>query len=106
MFPERDVSCPFILPLRLYESRTSPVRRLSVVDRSFARHTDRMAGNGGATTFVKGAAGYIGSELIKVLIAGGHQVFGLTRFVKTAQRVRRAGAVPVFGGLPEPGLGQ
>jgi uncharacterized protein len=65
-----------------------------------------MGGNGGTTTFVTGAAGFIGSELIKVLTARGHRVFGLTRSVEAAQQVRRAGAIPVMGDLLEPGQWQ
>ena len=38
-----------------------------------------MSGDAWATTFVTGAAGFIGIELIKVLVARGHQVFGLAQ---------------------------
>ena len=69
-------------------------------------HTDRMPGDTVATTFITGAEGFIGTELIKVLTAGGHQVFGLTRSIEGAQRIRRAGAVPVMGDLLEPGQWQ
>ena len=65
-----------------------------------------MAGNASATAFVTEAAGFIGSELIKVLVARGHQVFGLTRSMEAAQRIHRAGAVPVMGDLLEPGQWQ
>ena len=65
-----------------------------------------MAGNARATTFVTGAAGFIGTELVKVLVARGHRVFGLTPTVEDAQRLRRAGAVPVIGDLLEPGQWQ
>jgi nucleoside-diphosphate-sugar epimerase len=65
-----------------------------------------MAIGAGATTFVTGAAGFIGTELIKVLIARGHQVLGLTTSVEMAERVRRAGAVPVMGDLLVPGRWQ
>ena len=58
------------------------------------------------TTFVTGAAGFIGTELVKLLVARGHQVFGLARSLEAAQRVRRAGAVPVMGDLLEPGQWQ
>ena len=60
--------------------------------------TDRQA-----TTFVTGAAGFIGSELVKVLVARRHRVFGLADSVDAAERVRRAGGVPVLGDLLEPG---
>ncbi|HVH28398.1 MAG TPA: NAD(P)-dependent oxidoreductase [Vicinamibacterales bacterium] len=57
----------------------------------------------GATSFVTGAAGFIGSELVKVLVARRYRVLGLTDSVEGAERVRRAGAVPVMGDLLEPG---
>jgi len=82
------------------------VRALSVVAHSPALHTGGMAGNARATTFVTGAAGFIGLELVNVLVARGHRVFGLTDSVEAAQRVRRAGAVPVMGDLLEPGQWQ
>jgi nucleoside-diphosphate-sugar epimerase len=65
-----------------------------------------MADDGAATTFITGAAGFIGTELVRVLMARGHQVFGLTQSVEAAQRLRRAGAVPVMGDLLEPGQWQ
>lgn len=58
------------------------------------------------TAFVTGASGFIGVELIKVLTARGQQVFGLAHSAEAAQRVRRAGAVPVMGDLLEPGRWQ
>lgn len=65
-----------------------------------------MAGQAKATTFVTGAAGFLGTELVKLLRARGHQVFGLTQRVEGAQRLRRAGAVPVMGDLLRPGQWQ
>jgi nucleoside-diphosphate-sugar epimerase len=65
-----------------------------------------MTSNAPATAFVTGAAGFIGTALIKVLVAGGHQVFGLAHCAEAAQRVLRAGAAPVMGDLLEPGLWQ
>ena len=65
-----------------------------------------MAVDSGATTFVTGAAGFIGTELVKVLVARGHRVFGLTPSVEEAERVRRTGAVPIMGDLLEPGQWQ
>ena len=62
-----------------------------------------MATDARATTFVTGAAGFIGSELVKVLVARGHRVFGLTDSLEAAERVRRMGGVPVMGHLLEPG---
>jgi nucleoside-diphosphate-sugar epimerase len=65
-----------------------------------------MTGDARATTFVTGAAGFIGTELVKVLTARGHRVFGLAQGAEAAQRVRQAGAVPVVGDLVEPGQWQ
>jgi nucleoside-diphosphate-sugar epimerase len=65
-----------------------------------------MPGDARATTFVTEADGFIGTELVKVLMARGHQVFGLAQCPEAAQRVRRAGAVPVMGDLLEPGQWQ
>jgi len=59
-----------------------------------------------ASTFITGAAGFIGTELVKVLTSRGHQVVGLAPSRETAQRVRHAGAVPVVGDLLEPGRWQ
>lgn len=56
-----------------------------------------------ATTFVTGSTGFIGWELVRLLVARRHRVFGLTDSVEAAERVRRAGAVPVMGDLLEPG---
>jgi nucleoside-diphosphate-sugar epimerase len=55
---------------------------------------------------VTGAAGFIGSELVKVLVARRHRVFGLAGSVDAAERVRRAGGTPVLGDLLEPGSWQ
>jgi nucleoside-diphosphate-sugar epimerase len=65
-----------------------------------------MTGDARPTTFVTGAAGFIGTELVKALMALGHQVFGLARCAEAAERVRRAGAIPVMGDLLEPGRWQ
>jgi nucleoside-diphosphate-sugar epimerase len=77
-----------------------------VVTSPLSLQTGHMATNGKATTFITGADGFIGTELVRVLVARGHQVFGLTRSVEAAQRVRGAGAVPVMGDLLEPGQWQ
>jgi hypothetical protein len=62
-----------------------------------------MAPRNGATVFVTGAAGFVGTELVKVLVARGSQVFGLAQTLDAAERVRRAGATPVIGNLLEAG---
>ena len=69
-------------------------------------HTGDMTSHPGATAFVTGAAGFLGTELVQVLRAQGHHVFGLTPSMEAAQRLRRAGAVPVIGDLLEPGQWQ
>jgi nucleoside-diphosphate-sugar epimerase len=79
------------------------VRVLSVGAGSFAQHYGGMATDTRATTFVTGAAGFMGSELIKVLVARRHRVFGLAESVEAAERIRRVGAVPVMGDLLTPG---
>jgi len=90
----------------LCERRTSPVRAVSVVGNPLARHTGYMAGDPERTMFVTGASGFIGAELVKLLVACGHRVFGLTRSAEAAQRLRRVGAIPVIGNLLEPGQWQ
>jgi nucleoside-diphosphate-sugar epimerase len=62
-----------------------------------------MATDTRATTFVTGAAGFIGSALVKLLVARRHHVFCLTDSLEAAERVRRAGGNPVMGSLLEPG---
>jgi len=58
------------------------------------------------TSFVTGAAGFIGTALVKVLLARGYRVYALTPSAEAAQHVRRLGAVPVIGDLREPGQWQ
>lgn len=65
-----------------------------------------MAVEARATAFVTGAAGFLGGELIKVLVARGHHVLGLAESVQAAEGVRRAGGLPVIGDLLEPGQWQ
>jgi nucleoside-diphosphate-sugar epimerase len=77
-----------------------------VVEGSPALHTDDMAAGPTPTTFVTEADGFIGIELVKVLVARGHQVFALTKSVDAATRMRRAGATPVVGDLLTPGRWQ
>jgi len=80
------------------------VRALWVVADPLGVHTGRMTGATTTTAFVTGAAGFIGSALVRVLLARGHQVYGLAPSAEAAQHVRRLGAVPVMGDLLE--LGQ
>ena len=86
-----------------YGRRTSPVRVLSVGAGWLEPHTGHMATKTRATAFVTGAGGFIGTELVKVLVARRHRVFGLVDSMEAAERVRRAGGVPVIGDLLEPG---
>lgn len=65
-----------------------------------------MAGDAGPTAFITGAAGFIGMELVKVLLARGYQVFGLARSVESTRRPRRAGAIAIRGDLLVPGQWQ
>jgi len=65
-----------------------------------------MTVSAGATAFVTGADGFIGIELVKVLVDRGHQVFGLARSLEAAEPVRRAGATAVIGDLASPGQWQ
>lgn len=71
-----------------------------------AFHTDDMAAGASATTFLTEADGFIGTALVKVLVAQGHPVFGLTKSLEAAERLRRAGATPVMGDLLTPGQWQ
>jgi uncharacterized protein len=65
-----------------------------------------MTMGGTPTAFVTEAGGFVGAELVKLLVARGHQVFGLVDSTPGAQRVRRAGATPVTGNLMTPGQWQ
>lgn len=58
------------------------------------------------TAFVTGAAGFIGAELVKVLVARGYQVFALARSVESTRRLRDTGATAIRGDLLVPGQWQ
>ena len=58
------------------------------------------------TVFVTGAAGCLGTELVKVLVALGWAVIGLGRSAASLQQIRRAGATAVKGDLLVPGQWQ
>jgi nucleoside-diphosphate-sugar epimerase len=62
-----------------------------------------MAVDTKATTFVTGAAGFIGEELVKLLVDRGHRVLGLVDSGEAAARIRQAGAEAVTGNLLQPG---
>jgi nucleoside-diphosphate-sugar epimerase len=59
-----------------------------------------------ATTFVTGSHGFLGTELIRLLVSRGHRVLALTSSVEGAETMRRIGAVPVVGDLLTPGRWQ
>ena len=71
---------------RLYGRRTTAVRVLSVGMAPPALHTGDMASDTRATAFVTGAAGFIGTALVKALVARRHVVLGLTPTLDAAAR--------------------
>jgi len=65
-----------------------------------------MAADAEICSFVTEADGFLGSEVVRLLVARGHTVFGLARSVEAAEVVRRAGAAPILGDLSTPGKWQ
>jgi nucleoside-diphosphate-sugar epimerase len=65
-----------------------------------------MAGSRRPTVFVTGAAGFLGTELVKVLVSRGCAVIGMARSAASLQRLRHAGAIAVRGDLLVPGQWQ
>ena len=54
--------------------------------------------------FITGAGGYIGGSVAAALLAGGHQVRGLTRSDSSAAKLAAIGIQPVLGTLDDGGL--
>jgi len=65
-----------------------------------------MGSDTAATTFVTGAAGFIGTELVRELTSRGHHVLGLAGSTEEAGRLRQIGATAVMGDLLVPGRWQ
>ena len=65
-----------------------------------------MTGGATTTAFVTEAGGFIGTTLIRRLVASGLQVYGLASSMDVARRVRQAGATAIIGDLQTPGQWQ
>ncbi len=52
--------------------------------------------------FVTGAAGYIGSAVVKALVRAGHEVTGLVRSAEKETQLRKLRATPLRGDLKDP----
>ena len=95
------LSSDLILLPQVYGRCTDGVRALWVLSGERARQTGGMAS--GPTAFVTGADGFLGTELVRLLVAGGHQVVGLVESIEAVARLRHAGAVAVIGDLRRDG---
>lgn len=51
--------------------------------------------------FLTGATGFVGSKILSVLAADGHQIVGLTRSQQGAKLLAQAGAAPHFGTIAD-----
>lgn len=54
-------------------------------------------------TFITGATGYLGSAIVRELLANGHEVLGLTSSDERAEELEAEGVRPVVGTLGDPG---
>lgn len=54
--------------------------------------------------FVTGASGFVGSAVVKDLLAAGHEVLGLVRSDKGAEQVTAAGAEALLGDVNDPAV--
>src|SRR6185295_12998389 len=52
--------------------------------------------------FITGASGYLGSAICDRLVRAGHEVIGLTRDARSAERLSHAGVQPAIGDLTKP----
>lgn len=52
--------------------------------------------------FVMGGTGFIGTEMVKALVARGDHVYGLARSAATEQKLRDLGATPIAGDVQRP----